>query len=328
MYHKEKFAVISDVHGNYPALKTVMEDAYARGIDHFIFAGDYCLSGPWVNECIKTIKAVPEKYIIRGNEEKYLEDLEGKDQTLWTDGQYQISYWCYKNISRDNLDYLLNLPRKIDVDCNGIRIHISHHSTDFLGTYPFDTWNSVTVAERSAKKNQSPEAILSDMSKEREHDKTFLDAVSKLEKGVYIFGHSHVQCSYADEDKAIYLINPGSCGLPLDGIRDSAPYTVLEITDDGHVIIEEKRIPFDKAEYVSKVKNSAQYQEANVWSQVILREQTTALEHMYFFLAFVEQYACDIGDDKRPYSLKTWEKAFEIWDQQFLARNTNQEAKL
>ena len=81
-----------------------------------------------------------------------------------------------------------------------------------------------------------------------------------------------------DRDKGIYLINPGSCGLPLDGIRDSAPYTVLEITDDGHVIIEEKRIPFDKAEYVSKVKNSAQYQEANVWSQVILREQTTALE--------------------------------------------------
>ena len=309
-----KFAVISDVHGNYPALNAVMEDAGRHGISHFLFAGDYCLSGPWPDDCIETIKAVSEKHIIRGNEEKYLEDLKGKDQTLWTDGQFQVSYWCYKNISRDNLDYLLNLPYRVDFECNGVGIHMSHQSMDFLGTYPFYTWNSVTVANRCRQTGQTPESILSDMSKERAHDETFLDAVSKLEKGIYIFGHSHVQCSYADEDKGIYLINPGSCGLPLDGISDSVPYTILEITDDGCVSIEEKRIPFDKAGYVNEMKASIQYREANVWSRVILREWTTALEHMYFFLEFVEHYANETGDDRRPYSLETWEKAFEIWD--------------
>ena len=31
-----------------------------------------------------------------------------------------------------------------------------------------------------------------------------------------------------------------------------------------------------------------------------------------------EQYdvRCNIGDDRRPYSLETWEKAFEIWNKQ------------
>lgn len=106
------------------------------------------------------------------------------------------------------------------------------------------------------------------------------------------------------------------CGLPLDGIKDSVPYTILEITDDGHVIIDERRLPFDKAKYVSAVKKSTQYREANVWTQVIHREQTTALEQMYYFLVFVEQYANDIGDDRRPYSVETWEKAFEIWNRQ------------
>ncbi len=66
------------------------------------------------------------------------------------------------------------------------------------------------------------------------------------------------------------------------------------------------------AGYIKEVKKSAQFREANVWSQVIFREQTTALEQMHFFLAFVEQYANNIGDDRRPYSRKTWEKAFEI----------------
>ena len=99
-----KYAVISDIHGNYPALKAVLEDAKNQGVTHYLFAGDYCLSGPWPNECVEAIKTISQKTVIRGNEEKYLEDLVGKDQSQWTDGQMQISYWNYKNVKQDNLD--------------------------------------------------------------------------------------------------------------------------------------------------------------------------------------------------------------------------------
>ena len=47
-----------------------------------------------------------------------------------------------------------------------------------------------------------------------------------------------------------------------------------------------------------------------------MREQSTALEHMYFFLAFVEQYAKEIGDERRPFSTETWEDAFKSWERQ------------
>ncbi len=309
-----KFAVISDIHGNYPALKAVLEDAKNQGISHFLFAGDYCISGPWPDKCIAEIQAIKEKYIIRGNEEKYLENLVEKDQSLWTDGQMQISYWCYKNILTDHLNYLLELPHKVEFECNGIKIHMAHSSMDFLGTYPFYTWNSVTVAERNRTSDPDPKSILADMAKEREQDPSFRETVDKLEKGVYIFGHSHVQCSYSDTDKGIYLINPGSCGLPLDGIKDSIPYTILEIGNEGQVSFEEKRVPFDKERYINEVMLTSQFKEANVWSRVIFYELSTALEHMHFFLAFVEQYAKDIGDDVRPYSLETWESAFKLWN--------------
>ncbi len=310
-----RYAVISDIHGNHPALQAVLEDAGRQGITRYLFAGDYCISGPWPDECIRTIRAIPEKTVIRGNEEKYLENLIGKDPSKWTDGQMQVSYWCYRNIGQENLDYLLNLPHTVDFDCEGIPVHMAHSSMDFLGTYPFYTWNSVTIAERNTQPGADPKKILADIAGEWERDSAFQEAVSKLEKGVYIFGHSHIQWSYQDRERGVYLMNPGSCGLPLDGIRDSVPYTVLEITESGRVSIGERRVPFDKAAYIRAFTRTGQYREANVWSRVILRELAFAREHIHYFLAFAEQYAKDIGDDRRPYAMDTWERAFEIWDQ-------------
>ena len=51
-----KFAVISDIHGNYPVLKAVFEDFKMRGITKYIFAGDYCLSGPYPDECLTALR--------------------------------------------------------------------------------------------------------------------------------------------------------------------------------------------------------------------------------------------------------------------------------
>ena len=309
-----KYAVISDIHGNHPALQAVLEDVRKQEIRHCLVAGDYCISGPWPDECIRTIREIPEKTVIRGNEEKYLENLIGKDPAQWTDGQMQASYWCYQNVRRENLEYLLGLPHTADFECNGMAVHMAHSSMEFLGTYPFYTWNSVTIAERNREPGADPEKILAEIAGEWDRDAAFQEAVSKLEKGIYLFGHSHIQWSFQDRDRGIFLINPGSCGLPLDGIRGSLPYTVLEITEDGQVKIEEKRVPYDKAAYVRAFRQTGQYREAHVWSKVILREWTMARENIHFFLAFTEQYAKDIGDDRRPYATDTWEKAFELWD--------------
>lgn len=105
-----KYAVISDIHGNKPALDAVLDDARQMGITDFIFAGDYCLSGPFHDECISTLRKIENKIIIRGNEERYLENLIGKDQSKWTDGQMQISYWNYRNIKKEGQSIFLCKP--------------------------------------------------------------------------------------------------------------------------------------------------------------------------------------------------------------------------
>ena len=309
-----RYAILSDVHGNYPALQKVLADAKQRGIENFIIAGDYALSGAWPDECIKVLQELPQKLIIRGNEERYLENLVGKDQTGWTDGQMQISYWCYRNIAPERLVYVLGLPQTVQCVVNGVNIHVAHASDAFLGEYEFGSFGPGILAERYANTHVTQEVLQRDIYDILNGDQVFLDKVNALEDGVYIFGHSHVQWSYKVSGKKIMLINPGSCGLPLDAIEDSIPYSILTISEEGETSLEEVRVPFHKKEYVEELKKTTQYKEAGVWSEVIIHELLTAREHLTFFLQFANRYADEIGDHVRPFAVKTWEAAYEAWE--------------
>ena len=37
---------------------------------------------------------------------------------------------------------------------------------------------------------------------------------------------------------------------------------------------------------------------------------------MYYFLSSVAEYAKNIGDERRPFALDTWEKAYALWNEQ------------
>jgi len=312
-----KYAIISDIHGNKPALEAVLEDAKSQNVDGYIVVGDYCLSNPFPNECITTIRQLPNAYVIRGNEESYLENLIGKDQTTWTDGQMQISYWCYKNVSEENLDYVLNLPRRIDVTINSVPIHIAHSSAEFIENFEHGEWNAATVADRYREKPVTKEQVKEDIHNYYNTHLDFQNYLKSMDSGIYIFGHTHIQWSYVSEDKKVILINPGSCGIPLDCVTEGIPYTIMDLSDSKNIIVEEKRVPVDKKAYLDNIILSEQVLKANVWSKVIMKELATAREHLTFFLQFAEKYATQIGDLQRPYSVKTWEEAYELWNKQY-----------
>ena len=290
-----RFAIISDIHGNLPALDAVLEDAKKNDIDSFIFVGDYCLSNPYPNECIERIRYLDKKHIIRGNEEKYLESLIGKDQNTWLDGQMQISYYCYRAISSDNLNFLLSMPNRLKLTYNDVNLHIAHSSEEFIDDCEHKEWSNI--------------------QNYFDNNDRFQQIFSKLECGVYIFGHSHIQWSYQLKEGKTVLINPGSCGLPLDGIMGSIPYTILDISDVGNILVKEKRILFDMKKYIDVFMKSDQFVKANVWSKVIIQELRTAREHLFYFLKFVEEYADKMNDKRRPFMLDTWEKAYELWSE-------------
>ena len=258
------FAVVSDIHGNLPALNAVLEDAKSRGIGEFIFAGDYCLSGPFPDECIAALMSA--------------------------------------------------LPYSLDFRVNGVKIHLAHKSSTWTGDCEFRLIGPDVLAKRYEGKDVTPAYYRQDVQNRFRRDPSFQDALQTLEEGVYLFGHSHVQWNWQDTDRKIFLINPGSCGLPLDFISGSVPYTVLSVSESGEVSVEEIRVPFDKQGYAEVLRNSEQFREANVWTKVISKEWLKTHEHMTFFLEFAEQYAQEIGDPRRPFAVDTWETAYEIWN--------------
>lgn len=308
------YAVLSDVHGNLPALEAVLQDAASRGAEHFLLLGDYCLSNPWPDECLRRIFALENATVIRGNEENYLENLQGKDQATWTDGQMQISYWTYRHVSDHNRRRLLQLPWRQELECHGVKLHLAHDSSVFLGGRE---GACIGPARTALCYQQNPDARQSFQQmaeKALNADPAFLAALDGLEDGIYLFGHTHTQWQLISPDGKKLLMNPGSCGLPLDGVRDTVPYGLIEIRPDGTWNAQSLRIPFDMKAAARAVGDSTQFTEANVWSRIIQQELTTALEHVTFFLRFAEEYAQRIGDSRRPYAEDTWEAAYRAWE--------------
>ena len=63
-----KFAVITDIHGNYPVLKAVFEDFKMRGITKYIFEGGLQSRRALSRRMLNCAQKYIDKYIIRGNE--------------------------------------------------------------------------------------------------------------------------------------------------------------------------------------------------------------------------------------------------------------------
>lgn len=317
-----KYAIISDIHGNLPALDAVLEDAEKNGADSYFFAGDYCISNPYPDECISRIRGIADKYIVQGNEEKYLEKLVGQNPATWIDGQMQVTYWAYQNISAENLQYLLNQPARIRLTCRNRTIYLSHKSSDFIGDCEYKSWGTAQVARRYGDNFISWETLQEDINRDLSQDSQFQQMLQTLPEGIYIFGHTHVQWSYQTGDGRHIFINPGSCGLPLDCIRDGVPYTLLELSGSGEACVEERRVPFDIEAYLQTFQQSGQFQKAHVWSRVNVKELKKRREQMTFFLQYVEEYARKIGDTQRPFSVPTWEQAFESWEKSYRESDT------
>ena len=289
-------------------------DAKAAGTSGYLLLGDYYMCSPYPNEVMETIRNLPNAHLIRGNEEDYLLKLTKQDQRTWTDGQFSGLYWCYRNISQKNHEYLASLPARLRIPGEKTDIFAAHSSGEFIGNVEFRGFSSKRIPERYQSKPVSRQILLQDIRAYLEKDAEFSEKCKTMPDGIYVFGHTHVQWHARFSDKL--FINPGSCGLPLDG-DNTAAYTMLEQdAENWHVV--ERRVPYDVAAFVGKIKNSSLYGEAAVWCDVVTREWLSGYEHVEFFLRFVESYAKEKGDHIRPYSKDTWTGAYAAWSSRLM----------
>lgn len=208
-----RYALISDIHANLPALKAVLDEIARReGIDAVYHLGDLVGYAPWANEVVETIvgAGIPG---VAGN----------YDSTVGTDYKHcgcryedprqeelsHVSYdWTREHASPRTKAYLAGLPFRIDLrplggHLAGPRVVLVH------GT---PTLNTLYWTE------DRPDEFCLKMA---EH--------AGLKPGdVIAFGHTHLP--WRREVGGIHFINTGSVGRPKDGDW-RAGFVVLDITD-------------------------------------------------------------------------------------------------
>lgn len=305
-----RYAIISDIHGNLIAFQAVLKDIYYNQIDKIILLGDYCIDFPWANEVVNLIRSFDNTYVIRGNKEDYFINMEKEDPSSWNCEQLGAIYWNYRELALSNREYLKSLPERLDISDGDNKIYLAHMPEMFFGKIFADT---LTGADYpfivSAYPGISHQDYLRYANKIIKNDRKLTDRLNRLPDGIYLFGHYHTQW-YAEISGKL-LINPGSCGLPMDN-DNRASYTILDC-NGPKCTVEEHRISYDVELTINLLKNSGLYKAAEIWSKINILHLKTGRQYINDFLQYVENVSRERGEETRPYSNELWKSSAEKW---------------
>lgn len=304
-----KLAIISDIHGNYPALLAVLKDATENNVDNFIFAGDYIFDLPYPNEVTDLIRNLKNAYVIKGNKESYLKKLLTEDQNNWNYDQMGAVYQTYRELKSENFLYLTNLNEYsyVSLPFHG-KIYVTHYIKDIFGEQKKTDCSSSRFKKYMKKKPFTHEQFL-DYVNHILKDEKIQDIISEIDATVIVCGHSHLQWHAYCGSKLI--INPGSCGQPLDS-NVMASYSILEDTALG-LNVEEKRVCYDIEQTIHFAKTTEIYKKGSNWGKLVFLAMRTGEDNFSEFFQLAENIAKDKNESGYLFSNDTWNYAGNIY---------------
>lgn len=131
-----KYAVFSDIHGNYHALKAILDDLKKKNINNIIYLGDAVSLGPDSNLCLNELIKRNVTFIL-GNHEYYLIDDKYLDSDM-TKIEIDHHTWIKSKISDDNLKIINNSNNKYELEINNKKFTFIHFFLSKKGIYPFE----------------------------------------------------------------------------------------------------------------------------------------------------------------------------------------------
>jgi predicted phosphodiesterase len=248
-----RLAILSDIHGNLPALEAVLDDMADKRIDRIVVAGDLVNWGPFSAQVVQ--RATREGWsVIRGNNELYLLDHgTPRAPAAWNDReQYPLLPWLQRQFTPDLRGIIAAWP---DTLClrfpNGPAIRVVH------GT------------QRSPWEGLYPDAS---------EDELRASLADTLEDHV-IAGHTHIAMDRRIERRRV--INPGPVGVPLDGSFD-ARYVILK-SDGGGWQPTFRRVAYDRQPLFDEFERLDFLSQCGVVGELVLDEFRTARLRLHPF---------------------------------------------
>lgn len=218
----EQIALISDIHGNLPALDTVLHDIQRRHIQRIFCLGDLVGKGPDSAQVIDICRQVCEN-IIRGNWDDFILGPTDKP-TL---------QWHQQRLGPERLAYLATLPHTHEFVMSGKHVRLFHASQQGI-------YHRVHMTDPHER-----------------HEAMFTNTVFTGDAFIpTVVGYGDIHSAYVKSFTQRILFNVGSVGNPLDITQ--AAYAIVEGTYGSATAasfsVQIVRVPYDIDEAIRQAE--------------------------------------------------------------------------
>ena len=190
----DRIAIISDIHGNLEALKSVLDDIKEKNINRIFCLGDIIAKGTHQQECVDLVKENCE-VIIKGNCDEYFTS----DIDLLTKTQSEVDriIWNKNKLDEKTRKYLSNLPYCYEFYMSGRFVRLVHAHPEKIDKF----------AGNIDKIDRLYELFLPSSN-----------TISNKKADILIYGHIHTP--YVQKIYNRMIINVGSVGNAIDVFRN------------------------------------------------------------------------------------------------------------
>ncbi|MCP3979179.1 MAG: metallophosphoesterase family protein [bacterium] len=251
-----RIAVISDVHGNVPALEAALADLAGAGVDEILVGGDLVGRGPQGSEVVRRIRATGYRGV-RGNHEDYLLGFRKEDvPKAWLhQEEWAASRWMAAELSDEDVAYIAALPFALTAESDP----------------------EVCLVHGSPRSNMEGLGPWSD-DDELEHH------VDHVEGEVLVCAHTHRPLVRRLRNGLV--VNVGAVGLPFNRDR-RAQYAILERTGHGWEV-ELRQIDYSVSAVLEIYENTGFLTQGGVTAQLLRLELENAAPFLVPFIKWAE----------------------------------------
>jgi predicted phosphodiesterase len=251
-----KLAILSDIHGNLPALEGVLADLEVKQVDRIVVAGDLVNWGPFSAQVVERAR-VEGWAVIRGNNEYYVLDHgTPRAPAAWTDRQqFPLIPWLQQQIPPAQRRLIAAWPDTLSLRFpDGPPLRVVH------GT-PRSPWEGLY-----------PNAV----------DDELRAALAGVAEPIVVAAHTHLAMDRQLDRWRV--LNPGPVGVPLDGTFD-ARYLILESDGDAWRPTF-RRVGYDRQPVFDEFERQCFRDECGVIGELVLEEFRLARLRVHPFFAW------------------------------------------
>lgn len=214
-----KILLLSDIHANFQALRSVATIFPPDDFDYIINCGDSLVYGPSPNKTLKWLRRNNCVSILGNTDRKIIKLNKGSDFKKPSNPEKRIMYdWTAQRLKHKNKHYLQTLKKE--------------ESFSLL----LPTGKNINIGVFHGSPADPDEFLFPNTPKQR-----FQDLALKCKSDIIVFGHSHTPFHHTVGRK--HFINPGSVGRMFDSNPKASCATIYIC--DSEVQVKHYRIPYD-----------------------------------------------------------------------------------